>query len=73
MLDTIYYRSEREVVLIFTDRSPFTLYSSSGRVIELLDEFLAPINTECATLTEWNQRLKAAEGDTQIIDLDKVA
>lgn len=73
MLDKIYYKDECEVILIFTHREPVGLHSSSGEVLQLLDEFLAPLDNECVTLSEYNRRVKVGEEDTQVIDIDKVA
>lgn len=73
MLNKIYYRSNKEVVLIFTHRSPVALWSSDGKVLELMDEFLAPLHSECATLSEWNRRVQSGQEDTQVINLDEVA
>jgi len=73
MLDKVYYISEYELVLVFTHRSPVGLYSSNGKVLELLDEFLAPLDNECTTLSEYLHRVQVGEEDTQEIDISKVA
>lgn len=73
MLDKVFYRNECEVVLIFTHRSAVTLYHSEGKVMELLDEFLAPLGSNCITLSEFKHRVKMSEEDTVIIDLEEVA
>ena len=73
MLDKIYYKSDKEVVLIFTHRIQATLWSSNGKVLELLDEFLAPLSSSCETMSEYVYRLKVEKEDTVIINLDKVA
>lgn len=73
MLDKVYYKNECEVMLIFTHRSAVTLYHSEGKVMELLDEFLAPLGSDCITLSEFKNRVKIAEEDTVIIDIEEVA
>lgn len=40
MIDKIYYLSEYEVVIIYTDREPYAVYSSTGNVLELLNDLL---------------------------------
>lgn len=35
MLDRIMYKSKKEIVLIFTDKPPFTIYSHNGDVLRL--------------------------------------
>ncbi len=49
------------------------LWSEEGRVLELLDEFLAPLDNECKTISEYNHRVKVGEEDTLIINLNEVA
>ena len=73
MLDCIYYINSQEVVLIYTYRSSVILWSEEGRVLELLDEFLAPLDNECKTISEYNHRVKVGEEDTLIINLNEVA
>lgn len=73
MLDKVYYKSRYEVVLFYTHRSPVTLWSGSGNILEFLDEFLAPLGNECTTLSEYVRRVAASEEDTQVINLDEVA
>lgn len=73
MLDKIYYKNNKEVVLIFTDRPPFGLYHSGGKILEFLDEFLAPIGSGCVNLTEYRHRLRVGEEDTLVIHIDDVA
>jgi len=65
MLDKVVYINDKEVRLIFTHRSPVTLYSSDGNVLELLDEMLCPINsTGAKTLTEYKANERISDEDT---------
>lgn len=73
MLDTIYYKSKKEAILIFTNRSSLTVWSSDNNVIELVDELLAPMGGYCITLSEWKRAVESGKEDTQVIDLGKVA
>ena len=73
MLDKIYYKSDSEVILYYTCRPPVTLHHDGGRVIELLDEFLAPLSSQCITFSEYRRALKNSLEDTVVIYLDEVA
>lgn len=73
MLDRIMYVNETEVRLIFTHRTPVTLYNSSGNILKMLDEFLAPLDSHCETLTEYHRMLAVSQEDTQIIPLNLVS
>jgi len=73
MIDKIYYKSNKEVIIYFTNKKQFTLYSSNGQVIDLLDELMVPVNSNCTTLSEWEHRVKISKEDTQEIHLNKVA
>ena len=72
MLDKVYYKSKKEVVLIYTHRSPVTLWSDEN-ILEFLDMFLAPIGSNCDTLSEYVRRVAIGEEDTQVIHIDDVA
>lgn len=72
MLDKVYYKSDKEVILIFTNRPPLILSSDVG-VLGLLNEFLAPLSSECTTLSEYAYRVKISKEETQIINLEDVA
>lgn len=54
MIDRIIYKSKKELVIIFSDRPPFTVYSNEADVLRLatwlLGLQLVNEDTECTTL-----------------------
>jgi len=71
MLDKIIYKSQFELVLIFTHRPPMTIYCSNGQALNLLDQLLAPRdNLQAKTLSEWTHKMNVSNQDTQEIELD---
>jgi hypothetical protein len=69
MLDKIIVSFDRKTVtLVYTDRQPMTLTSDRGLALELLDEFMNPITSECQT---WSQYTRSLE-DTQVLTLEAV-
>lgn len=80
MLDKIIYKKQNEVchefILIYSFRSPFTLTANSFLELnQLLDEFLAPIQSQenFKTLTQYNAALQASSEDTVILFQDDAA
>ena len=73
MIDKIYRVNNKEVIIFFTNKKSFTLYCGDNNVIHLLDELLAPLHSNCITLSEWEHRVKVGKEDTQTIELDRVA
>lgn len=41
MIDRIYFKSIYEIVIIYTNRKPFTIRSSEGNALELLQQLLS--------------------------------
>lgn len=72
VISHIYQKSEREIVICFTHRPDFTLYSDEC-VFDLLDEFLCPVGSRARTLTEHIEMLDRCEEDTLVIELGEVA
>lgn len=73
MVDKIIYKSANEVVIIFTDRSPFTVTSDRGDALTLADQLLCPFNAAGITSLAQYRRVEAvSEEDTQVINLDEV-
>ena len=72
MIDQIIVTNSKEAMIIFTNKNPVALYSSEGRIQEMLDEFLTPLNSRCKTLTAHQALVKRCSEDTQIIDLNQV-
>lgn len=68
MLDKVFYVSKYEVILVYTHKTA-TLYSSDGKILEFLDRFLAPLSSECITLSAHKHRVKFGEEDTQVIEV----
>lgn len=73
MLDKILYVNDCEVKLYYTHRSMVTLYNSNGNILAMLDEFLAPLDSHCETLSEYTRMEAVSQEDTLIIPLDKVS
>lgn len=73
MLLSVRFLSDKEVILEFSNREPFKLRDSDGNVADLLDEFLAPLSSECKTLSEYKDMCNFCEEDTAVIDLEEIA
>lgn len=61
MIDKIYYKSDRELVLIFTDRPPFILSRDAGHV---LDFYAWVLSETMLTLPEYDRALQTQTEDT---------
>lgn len=65
----IQHVSEKEVILHFPGREPFTLYSASGRVAEMLDEFLCPVDqSNFVRLSDYQRAVEQSEEPTLVIE-----
>lgn len=73
MIDQIIITNNKEAMIIFTNKKPVTLYSSEGKVVEMLDEFLTPLNSRCKTFSGHQALAKRCLEDTQVINLNQVA
>jgi hypothetical protein len=70
MLKVIKYSEDRKTATLkYDNRDDITLYSSSGNIYSMVDEWLAPIGAVSRTLTEYNSTLE----DTAVIELKEVA
>lgn len=71
MFDRAIFVSKYEIVLIFTHRPAFTLYSSDGNVLELYEYIMAPAGFR--TRSEYERAMEVCDEDTVEINLDEVA
>ncbi len=72
MLDKVLKVNDGHAVIYFTHRTPVNLYSSSGKVDELIDIMLCPLDSRCTTLSEHLERVRIGQEDTLIIHLDQL-
>ena len=73
MLDKILYINSREVRLYFTHRPIATLYSSKGDILTLLNEFLAPLSSQCDTLSQYLRVVATSQDDTPVIPFNSAS
>lgn len=69
-------KTVHELVLVFQNRTPFTLASDSLRgVLELYDSFMVPLDAghNFVSLRDYEAAEIMSQEDTAIIDLDKVS
>lgn len=70
-LDKVLLLSDKECVLYYKNGRQLTLRSGHGRILELLDWFVAPFGWT-GTYTEYLKALELGGGDTAEIDLSKI-
>lgn len=67
----ILYVSCNEVIIYLPNRSPFTLYSSEGQVMAMLDEFLCPVDqSNFVRLSDLRRAERESLEPTQVIEKD---
>lgn len=67
----ILYVSCYEVIIYLPNRSPFTLRSGSGQVMNMLDEFLCPVDqSNFVRLSDLRRAERDCLEPTQVIEKD---
>ncbi len=67
----IMLKSNKEATIYMNGKPPFSLYSANGQVLNMLNEFLAPVDqSNFNTLSDYNVALKNSLEDTQVLNID---
>lgn len=65
------YVNRNEIIIYLPGKNPFTLWHSEGRVMDMLDEFLCPVDqSNFIRLSDYRRAVAQCEEPTQVIDLD---
>jgi hypothetical protein len=72
MIDKIVISKDRtRATIYFTNRGPVNLYSDQGTVLVLVDIIITPIGFR--SYSEYSQRVKSSQDDTQIVNIKDIA
>lgn len=71
MLDKVLRVNSNHAVVYFTHRSPVNLYSDCGKVDELIDIILCPLDSPCSTLSEHIEWKRMCDADTMEIVIEE--
>jgi len=67
----ILYISCNEIIIYLPNKPAFTLYNSEGKVLDMLDKFLCPVDqSNFVRLSDYRQAVQASNENTQVIEQD---